>query len=266
MASDLAVLIAAYNSEATIQKAVNSIIDSGYPCDLFIVDDCSRIPVADVLGPVANVQVIRLAQNVGPARASNVGLKQILEQPYKYIARMDADDASRPERFAKQIAFLEQHPDIGVVGAWGQHFNERTGEPTIVSRTPISAKAVARRKYFNSPVINTTAMIRADVFRDLGLLSVDYPAAEDYELFRRIATRYQIANLPEVLIDICESIHGISRSRRRRQVYDRLRIQLKYFEPLQWRAWAGIATTLLLFLVPQKLVAKIKIIFEKSLR
>jgi glycosyltransferase involved in cell wall biosynthesis len=263
MASDLAVLMAAYNSEATIQRAVKSVIDGNYPCDLFIVDDGSRIPVADVVATIPNLHVIRLAKNQGLAGALNVGLEQILERPYKYIARMDADDVSRPDRLAKQIAFLEQHPKVGAVGTWGRHFNERTGETTIVNRTPVSADDVVRAKYFNSPIIHASSMIRADVFRNLGLLSTDYPAAEDYELFRRIAMRYDIANLPEVLIDICESTHGISLSRRRRQLYDRLRIQLKYFDALEWRAWAGVAKTLLLFLVPQKLVAKIKIICER---
>jgi GT2 family glycosyltransferase len=258
MASELAVLMAAYNSEAVIRRAVSSLTGNTYPCDIYIVDDGSRIPVSEVLGNIPNVEIIRFPKNQGLARALNAGLIQILQRGYKYIARMDTDDISYPDRFAKQVAFLEQHPRTGVIGSWGRYFDETTGDTIVIHRTPVKLDAVRRQLFFNSAIIHASAMIRADVLRAVGLYSLDYPAAEDYELFRRISKRCALENIPEVLVDVCESIHGISLSKRRRQVYDRLRIQLKYFEPLQWRAWAGVAKTLLLFLVPLRVVAAIK--------
>jgi glycosyltransferase involved in cell wall biosynthesis len=260
MASDLAVLMAAYKSEATIGKAVNSLTASTYPCDVYIVDDGSPIPVADVIGKIPNVEIIRLEQNQGPARASNVGLARILQGSYKYIARMDADDISYPDRFVKQIAFLERHPKVGAVGAWGRHFSETTGDVVMLNQPPPTPSGVRNKMFFNSPIINASSLIRTEAFRAVGPYSVDYPAAEDYELYRRIATRYDLDNLPELLIDIRESIHGISLSKRRRQVYDRLRIQIKYFEPLEWRAWAGVAMSLVMLVVPRKAVAALKAI------
>ena len=263
MATVLAGLMAAYNSEATIRAAVGSLTASTYPCDIFIVDDGSRVPVADVLGNIPNVEIIRLPRNQGLARALNAGLSHILQREYKYIARADTDDISYPDRFARQVAFLESHPGAAVVGTWGRHFDETTGKTIIIHRTPVAPDAVKRKMFFNSAVIHASAMIRADALRAVGSYSLDYPAAEDYELFRRISKRYAIESLPEVLIDICESPHGISLSKRRQQVYDRLRIQLKYFEPLQWRAWAGIAKTLVLFAVPMRVVAGIKKLRER---
>lgn len=265
MATELAVIMAAYNSEKTIKKAVSSITAGTCPCDIYIVDDCSRIPVSDVLGKIPNVEIIRLQKNLGPAHASNVGLERILARSYKYVAKMDADDISYSDRLAKQAAFLDRHPNVAAVGTWGRHFNEQTGEVTVVNRTPAAPDAIRQAMYFNSPVINASAMIRTDVFRALGAYSTDYPAAEDYELFRRIATHYDLANLPEVLLDIRESVQGISLSRRRRQLFDRLRIQIKYFAPLQWRAWLGVAKTVVLFTVPRKIIATIKIFLERFL-
>jgi glycosyltransferase involved in cell wall biosynthesis len=262
MASDLAVLMAAYKSEATIQKAVSSLMASTYPCDVYIVDDGSPIPVSDVLTDIPNIEIIRLAQNQGPGRASNVGLARVLERGYKYIARMDADDISYPDRFSKQVAFLERHPEVGAVGTWGRHFSETTGDVVMLNQPPTTSAGVRKKMFFNSPIINASALIRAEAFRAVGPYSVDYPAAEDYELYRRIATRYALANLPELLIDIRESIHGISLSKRHQQVYDRLRIQIKYFEPLQWRAWAGVAMSLVMQVAPRKAVAALKTIIR----
>ena len=263
MATELAVLMAAYNSEATIQKAVSSITGNTYPCDVFIVDDGSRVAVSEVLGNIPRVEIIRLPQNQGLARALNAGLNHILQRGYKYIARADADDISYPDRFAKQVAFLESHPGVGAVGAWGRHFDETTGDTTLIKPTPTNSDAIKKRLFFNSSLVHASAVIRADVLRAVGPYSTDYPAAEDYELFRRISKRYELANLPEVLLDICESERGISLSKRRRQVYDRLRIQFKYFEPWQWRAWAGVTKTLLLFAVPVRVVIAIKKIRER---
>jgi GT2 family glycosyltransferase len=263
MTSELAVLMAAYKADATIEKAVSSLTGSTYPCDIYIVDDGSPLSVSEVLGHIPNVEIIRLAQNQGPARASNVGLSRILERGYKYIARMDADDISYPDRFAKQIAFLERHPDIGAVGTWGRHFSETTGDVVMFNRPPATPDAVRKRLFFNSAIINASVLIRAEALRAVGPYSVDYPAAEDYEFYRRISTRYPLANLPEILIDIRESIHGISLSRRRRQVYDRLRIQIKYFAALQWRAWLGVAMSVVMLVVPRIVIATLKIGYER---
>ena len=153
----------------------------------------------------------------------------MLERGYKYIARMDADDISYPDRFAKQVAFLERHPEVGALGAWGRHFSETTGDIVMLNQPPPTSAGVRNKMFFNSPIINASALIRADAFHAVGPYSVDYPAAEDYELYRRIATRYALANVPELLIDIRKSIHGISLSKRRQQVYDRLRIQDQIF-------------------------------------
>ena len=91
-----------------------------------------------------------------------------------------------------------------------------------------------------------------------------YSAAEDYELLRRISSRFAIANIPEVLVDICISPHGISLRRRRRQLFERLKIQLKYFELLEPGAWLGLARTVLLFLVPVSLHSRWKASSKRS--
>lgn len=256
--SRVAVLMPAYNAERFINHAVDSLMRGTFPCDIYIVDDGSKVPVASVLEDASRVRIIRLARNCGLARARNAGLKAILAQPYDFVACLDADDICHPARIAKQVAFLDSHPHVAIIGTWGRHFAELTGEPILVNRTLAEPDLVRKAMRSNMAVINTSAMIRATVLRAVGCYSEDYPAAEDYELFRRISQRHAIANIPEILVDICVSPQGVTVSRRRRQLLDRLKIQLKYLEPLAPGAWAGLLKTLVLFAMPRELVSKIK--------
>lgn len=248
----------AYNAERFIGRALQSLAASTLPCDVYIVDDGSQVPVAQILDDNPKIHIVRLDTNRGIAQARNAGLKAILDRSYEFVACLDADDVCHPERFAKQVEFLDRHPEVAVVGTWGRHVEEKSSDTISIKRTPADAVSAKRAMRANMAVINTSAMIRTDALRAVGLYSERYRAAEDYELFRRISAKFAIANIPEVLVDICISRDGISLSRRRRQLLERFKIQLKYFEPMQPGAWAGLARTLALLLVPASLHAKVK--------
>src|SRR5262249_953204 len=111
---------------------------------------------------------------------------------------------------------------------------------------------------YNNCLIHSSWMIRAGVLPRTGPYSVDYPAAEDYEFLRRISPRVTVANVADYLIDYRISTGGISITKRRRQLLDRLRIQFKYGDPLEWRCWAGVAKTLMLFAIPRKVLTALK--------
>jgi glycosyltransferase involved in cell wall biosynthesis len=259
MSAEIAVLMAAYNADQTLRQAVESVLASTAACRVFLIDDCSRVPVAELLGPMDRVEVIRLEHNQGLAAALNVGLKRILALNYKYIARMDADDVSYPERLAKQIAFLEQNPAIGVVGSAARFIDGTTGATMMYYRPPLVHAKIRNRLFFNNCFVHPSWVMRADVVARFGPYSLEYRAAEDYEFMRRISPQVGLANIPDYLLDYRISTTGISVSKRRRQLLDRLRIQLAYFEPLEWRAWAGALFTLLLFVIPMKWVNAVKV-------
>jgi GT2 family glycosyltransferase len=255
--SRVAVLMPAYNPGDIIHRALESIARSTYPCDVYIVDDASNPPVAETVGRLPGVQVIRLEQNGGPAIARNVGLATILSKNYNFVALLDSDDIAHPERIATQVAFLDDHPEFGAVGAWARVTGEN-GEALYIARTPDDPAEFRKTLYYNAAIVNSTLMIRTDVLRAVGLYSKRYPVAEDYELLRRIAKKYAVTNIPSVLIDYRRSTGGVSLRRRRRQLFDRFRIQLKYFTPWDANAWMGLGKTLLLFFVPVSLIARMK--------
>ncbi len=254
----VAALMPAYNTGDTINRAVASLADGTLPCDIYIVDDGSDVPVAQILGDFPRTKVIRLDKNTGVVNARNVGLTAILAQPYDFVAFLDADDIAYPDRIARQVEFLDGHPDIAGVGTWARHIAETSDEPLFVERTPTAPDMVRKALNYNSAIINTTFMVRTDVLRRVGLYSDRYPVAEDYELFRRISRRYPLANIPDILADRQVLATGISLSNRRRQLSNRLCIQLRYLDVWEASAWLGMLKTLVLFLVPVQLLTTLK--------
>lgn len=285
----VAVIVAAYNAESTIVASVESILSGTMPCHAYVVDDCSTIPVATTLAHLKDrIEIIRLDHNVGPAAARNIAIDKAIKAGFEFIAIQDADDISFPTRLEKQIAFLRDHPRVGACGTWTCLLDETM---TGAFSPDLEQKVVAVRKtktignfgtwtllvdepsqrtvhlfsrvtdpedvrntmFFNIGLSHTSAVIRSEAFRTVGLYSTDYPAAEDYELMRRIGTQFDLANVPECLVHYRISPGGISQSRRRRQLYDRLMIQMKYFEATQWRAWIGVAKTLATMVIPRQL-------------
>jgi glycosyltransferase involved in cell wall biosynthesis len=250
-----------WHAKAWLGRALDSLARGGEPFDLLIVDDCSRRPLAEFLGaeflgPVGDgVEIIRPEKNLGVAGAKNFGLERLLAKPYKYVAMMDADDISHPERLARQAAFLEAHPDVALVGAWARFFDENTHEVVYHFRPPCESRDIREALFLNSCIMHPTWMMRTQALRDCGLYSTGYPAAEDYELLRRLSKTFDLANLPEFLLEYSVSLSGISMKNRRRQLFDRLRIQAKYFDPWHAKAWLGVARTLAMFVVPRSVVS-----------
>jgi glycosyltransferase involved in cell wall biosynthesis len=256
--SRVAVVMPAYNAERFINRAIASLRRSTYPCDLFVVDDASKVPVSEFVGRLPRTTIIRRAANGGVCAAKNTGLEAILAKGYEFVASLDADDMIHPERIARQVEFMDAHPNVAVVGTGARAFDEETGKTLRYSVPQPDPAAVRRAMHYNSAVNHSSSMIRASALRECGLYSDAYPVAEDYELFRRMLTRYDIANIPAVLMDISISSQGVTLSRRRRQLFDRLRIQLKFFEPTVPASWFGIAKTLVLFAVPVSVVSWLK--------
>jgi GT2 family glycosyltransferase len=251
MPHQVAVLMAAFNAEKTIAQAVNSLLHGTHPCKIYIVDDCSRIPVTDLIKPAPSVplEILRLDRNAGPAGARNAGLARILANGHDYVAIMDADDVSHPERLERQIAFMSQHPEVGACGCWERVVDEN-GEFVSYASMPTDPRQIRDLLYVKMCVSHPSLLARTDVFRKLGLYRQTYRAAEDYELIRRIAAHYDVANVPEYLIDYRISTSGMTARHRPRQLIDRLRIQLTYFDPFKWQAWYGVLRTAMQIVLP----------------
>ena len=129
----------------------------------------------------------------------------------RYLARMDADDVSLPERFSKQVQFLERNPDVGVLGSdfWTIDISGKR-----LFATTFSSKHGYLRwcLFFQNPFAHPTMMMKRDLIREAGGYSVQYLHAQDYDLWMRLSSETQLAMLRENVFQL--RIHADSISTR----------------------------------------------------
>jgi glycosyltransferase involved in cell wall biosynthesis len=134
----------------------------------------------------------------------------------KYIARMDGDDISHPERFERQVAFLESNPEIGILGTQLEKIDAE-GKPRWEWSLPTDPDVVTWRLLFNTGLCHPTVMIRNSVLDDLDGYRVKSPGL-DYELFTRAVLETQLANLPEKLFKLRRHEGSMTRGKQREQI------------------------------------------------
>jgi glycosyltransferase involved in cell wall biosynthesis len=142
----------------------------------------------------------------------------------KYIARMDADDISLPERLTIQANFMEQHPNIAVCGTWMQMFGNV--EPKILC-FPEQPEIIKCFMLFTNCVVHPSVMLRRDILDGNFGYSDLYPHAEDYGLWVKVANKHGIANIPQALLKYRISADQIGARYKQQQWETVLKIQLE---------------------------------------
>jgi glycosyltransferase involved in cell wall biosynthesis len=195
----VSVVLPVYNGRCTLSESIESLISQvGITTEIIVLDDGSTDDSLDIISSFTDsrLRVIR-HKNMGLAKTLNKGVA--LARGH-FIARQDQDDLILPNRLAKQTSFLNINPKVAIVGTWAQIYSEDM--PTSrYHRHPSSNDALQLELLFDNPFVHSSMMIRADVLRDVGGYSEDIARQppEDYELWSRIARKYSVANLPEVL-------------------------------------------------------------------
>lgn len=261
MNARVGVLIPVFNDQAGLDRTLESVLrEARGPLTVVIVDDGSETPMnigkCDYEQGV-EISLVRSEHNRGIEAALNIGLHELESRGTQYVARLDAGDLIVGDRLERQERFLEQHPDVALVASYVQ-FDDLTGEAKFVHRPPVGAKRIRRALHFNNCLVHTSVMFRLDVVLKSGVYSSEFPAAEDYELFFRLASAYPVDVIPEVFVRSELNPHGISLSRRRVQLKSRFRIQLRYFDALEPASYMGLAATVLFMSVPASTVNWVK--------
>ncbi|WP_321961244.1 glycosyltransferase [Paraburkholderia sp. J7] len=254
--ADVAVLMPAYNGQDDVARTLAS-FDEDATIYALVVDDGSTPPIVVPAVPGMCVEVLRMAKNGGIERALEAGVDALAARGFRYAARIDAGDLAAPQRLAKQRARMQAEPALAALGTWTQVVN-RAGEPLFMLRPSADARTLRRTRLMRSPLVHPSVMLRVDAVLAVGNYRVQYPAAEDLDLFLRLMERYECANLPELGLYYELNEGGISATKRRRQIVSTLRLQLRYLNVLNWRDWAGIAKSLLHFVTPYRTLQKMK--------
>jgi glycosyltransferase involved in cell wall biosynthesis len=211
------VLMPVYNGEKYLKEAIGSILGQSYKnFELLIIDDGStdkspRI-ISEYQGKDKRIRVITHKKNNGLVVSLNEGIEN---SKGEYIARMDADDISLPDRISKQVSFMENNTDCVVCGTWATAIDEE-GEYLFDMKSPIGL--VLRCNYWKpSPLIHPSVLFRKSTIKNKQYSS-DFPRAEDYELWLRIGkSREKILNIPKYLLKYRFNNIGVSKSNQKEQ-------------------------------------------------
>ena len=201
----VSVIMATFNEpERFIKASINSILNQTYHnLELLIADDSSKDETIRAIDECAasdnRVKVIRKVQRMGFVNALNIALK---ESKGTYIARMDGDDVAVPERFEKQVAYLESHQEMDVLGGAMNIQNEKS-EITSTRYYPSGGCKLLCWMSLRDPVGHPTVMFRRNII-DNGLYYDETmnKGCEDTELWFRLRNNgFKIANLQEPLVN-----------------------------------------------------------------
>jgi GT2 family glycosyltransferase len=200
MSPTISVILPVYNSEAYLGLAVDSVLAQTFrDFELIAIEggstDRSRAILGEFAARDARVRVITQSAR-GLVGALNEG---IAAGRGEFLARMDADDISHPERFTKQLVFLRGHPDIAVVGST-MTLIDAEGLPIRDIDYPIQPSEVARSLECGSALAHPAVMMRTEAVRQMHGYRAVLDHAEDYDLWLRMAERFQLANLPDRLL------------------------------------------------------------------
>ena len=169
--------------------------------DVVIVEDGPLGPqlraiVEQFINTYSGARSVVLARNMGAGPASAAGLATINTE---FMARLDADDVAKPERFERQLEFFEQHPDVDVLGTAMDEFDGSVDQVIGTRRLPTSHAEILRYARLNSPINNPSVMMRVDAVREAGGYR-DVYHMEDYDLYARmLAGGKRFHNMPEAL-------------------------------------------------------------------
>ena len=225
----VSVIMPVYNSGIYLHKAIDSILAQSHGnFELIIIDDASNDETKKILASFTDhrVKVISNEANLGIAKSLNKGIALCNGT---YIARMDADDVSIPERFEKQVNFLQKNTKVGVLGGAATLIDNCGSK--LGTLTPVkSHEFIASNLALGSCVIHPTVMFNTKVVsKELILYDENYKHAQDYELWLRLISKTLFRNLNIKLINYRIHPAGISQKLKAEQYSSFYKARLQHF-------------------------------------
>lgn len=242
----IAVLIPVYNRPALLKASLKSI---GGAATVVVVDDGSVPPLSEVeLDYAGPIVLLQHGRNQGIVAALNTGLAYIMEHQFEFVARLDAGDLALPGRLERQRDFLVAHPEYGLVGS---RIREIGGTQLFLADAP--SAVLKRRQHISSQFAHPAVMLKISVCRDIGLYRAAFAGVEDWDYWFRLARRYEVKNLPEVLTELDGTPGSLSRDVkyriRVRRRYLKAKVLCAHFDFRLWESYTGLLRAMVVFTV-----------------
>lgn len=222
----VSVLLPCRNGARTLEIALRSILSQTFQdFELLYLDDGSTDDSIRIAKSFNDPRIRILGDSIGRGLPSRLN-EGIVAARGLYIARMDADDVSFPSRFAKQVAFLEAHPEVDLVGCRAVVFKDSGSVIGLLPFAPDHAILCAR-PWRNIPLPHPTWMGRREWFQKHWYRLPEVRRAEDQELLLRACPDSRYACLDEVLLGYRQGDFQLGRTLMARQ--ELLKAQLALF-------------------------------------
>lgn len=255
-------LIPCYNNKEGLVRSLRSVSYAPDQFGILVIDDGSDDPVSaswfkGEIDETVTIHILRLSKNLGITAALNAGLEWLSRNPQaRYVARLDCGDVCALRRFYEQVSFLDEHPEVDLVGSWCT-FHDPDTSSEYIYKTPTAHQAILKGMYFRNIFIHPTVMWRSSALLQTRLYPSTFPHAEDYGFFQALLKEGKGAVIPLPLVTCELSPKGISRLNRREQLRSRMKVVQHYGEN-KWLKSLGMVKLLLLQYVPYRWVLRLK--------
>jgi GT2 family glycosyltransferase len=208
----VSVIIPAYNGAALIGETLASLTAQTFTdWEAIVIDDVSTDTTREVVAawPDPRVRLLRNEQNSGPVHTRN---RAAAEARGRYIAALDQDDLCLPDRFARQVAFLDAHRHVVLLGTAADFLFEGVVAPAPFYAPVTTPALLAWLTRIENPIVWSTVMLRAEVTRTLDPFTrPEILYAEDFDLYHRVQPLGAIARLDEPLLHYRQHPSGASK-------------------------------------------------------
>lgn len=270
-APKVTVLLPTYNASRYFRQAIESVLNQTFKdFELLIVDDGSTddtVEIAKTFGD-PRIRIKENPENKGLVRGLNQGLDLARGE---YIARMDQDDISLPDRLERQVDFLEKNQGIGICGTWIKIFSKYKFISLDIKK-PLTSEEISCEMIFGNALLHPTVMMRKKFLDKFKLRYRDnYLWAEDYDLWRRACLFFPVVNLP--IFGLLYRHHGSSIGKKyatvqvqsnrsiRQEQLSRLKVNLTSSEKLTYEQVCELS-----FIPSRRFLSDVQELFEKIVR
>jgi glycosyltransferase involved in cell wall biosynthesis len=213
----VSVVMVVCNVERFLAEALESILVQTFrDFEFLILDFGSTDGTKSIVSRYAKLDARIRVHEVSPCGLAEARNAVSFLAQGRYVAVQDADDISLPERLEVEVQFLESHPTVGVVGSATQWIDPH-GNLLWVHRVPTKDLEIRQALLTCCPFIQSSVLFRREAFAAVGGYRSPFAPAEDYDLWIRIAERFECANLEQVLLKYRIHPYQLSLRNRRQQ-------------------------------------------------
>jgi glycosyltransferase involved in cell wall biosynthesis len=227
----VSVFMPVYNAEQYLNESIDSILNQSFiDFEFVIVNDGSTDRSAEVIKTYTDprIRFIENTQNLGLIASLNIGLETCKGE---YIVRMDQDDFSLPQRIEKQVRFMDENPEYGLIGCWFEDFGENIESKVV--RYSSDDTHIRIRHLYQTHIAHPTAVLRKSVIDKFNLrFDASFVHGEDYAFWVQMSAYCKLSNYPEMLVRKRDHPRNISNKYAQIQQDTCAKVKQKQFEAM----------------------------------